>query len=40
MTRIKLRYVNEYRDCHGKLRRYFQAAWFASNSIAGPTRLN
>jgi integrase len=24
MTRIKLRYVNEYRDRHGKLRRYFR----------------
>src|SRR6266568_864813 len=24
MTRIKLRYVNEYRDRHGKIRRYFR----------------
>jgi len=24
MTRIKLRYVNEYRDRHGKVRRYFR----------------
>jgi hypothetical protein len=24
MTRLKLKYVNEYRDRHGKLRRYFR----------------
>jgi hypothetical protein len=24
MTRIKLRHVNEYRDRHGKVRRYFR----------------
>ena len=24
MTRLKLRYVNEYRDRHGKVRRYFR----------------
>src|SRR5262249_46810301 len=24
MTRLKLRYVNEYRDRHGKTRRYFR----------------
>jgi len=24
MTRLKLRYVNEYRDRHGKIRRYFR----------------
>src|SRR5215471_19193281 len=34
MTRIKLRYVNEYRDRHGKVRRYFRRP--GSRAIALP----
>ncbi len=34
MTRIKLRYVNEYRDRHGKLRRYFRRP--GSRAVALP----
>jgi integrase len=35
MTRIKLRYVNEYRDRHGKLRRYFRRPGSRSIPLPG-----
>ena len=35
MTRIKLRYVNEYRDRHGKRRRYFRRPGSRSIPLPG-----
>src|SRR5215469_16243483 len=35
MTRIKLDYVHEYRDRHGKLRRYFRRPGFKQIALPG-----
>jgi hypothetical protein len=35
MTRIKLDYVHEYRDRHGKLRRYFRKPGFKRIALPG-----
>jgi hypothetical protein len=36
MTRLKLDYVHEYRDRHGKLRRYFRRPSFKQVALPGP----
>ena len=35
MTRLKLDYVHEYRDRHGKLRRYFRRPGFKQVALPG-----
>ena len=40
MTRIRLRYVDEYRDRHGKLRRYFRRPGSRAIPLPGSARLN
>jgi hypothetical protein len=35
MTRIRLRFVNEYRDRHGKIRRYFRRPGFKKTPLPG-----
>jgi hypothetical protein len=36
MTRLRLEYVHEYRDCRGKLRRYFRRPGFKQIPLPGP----
>ena len=35
MTKLLLRYVNEYRDVHGKVRRYFRRRGFKKVPLPG-----